>query len=324
MMAKFWRARLNGDDIALQNAQLLRIYAGNFTAVNGYKTILVDEDASMAEVADKACDKFGVIGDGFDYMLSVVHYDSHEILHVAANYSLATVIELAKRATLLEGQYAETTDKSISRLSRRLRKQQDKSIRLCKSALPSPSGTGLASPLFMQSLAEELTRDKESDFVTHFKFVLNRWLEGPAPTIPFYLRVQMAVGSTMARSLGALSAATGTAEKRPKSPITPKELKSAFPTAEDVKLQGTIKMLVNTSMSVAELSRAALSALDVAPVPGIKYELFFASKPAQTRDRIYLTKEMAVHDILHLRPLVDPSGLLLVLQPVVDSKPTVP
>lgn len=354
-----------------QKGQLLKIYAGNFSSVQGYKTILVEEEATMAEVADKSVEKFGLNGDRFNYMLSVVHYESHEILQVSAAHTLGMVIELAKRATLMEGDFAPQTDASMSRLGRRTRKQQTRIMRMCKSAVghPGPHGasraTGfscIASPV-MQVLGEaDLERDPKSDFVTHYKFVLNRWLDGPTPNAPFYLRVQMQLGHSGRPSSGAAgsTAAAGgvlndglgshparspspgmalasSGGKTLRSPLAPSS--ASLPAGlqglmDDAKAQGNAKMLVNTSMSVAELCRAALASLEIsAQVPGVKYDLFLSSggagsatagphaggKGAGPRDRIYLSKDMTVQDILHLRPLVDPSGLVIVLQPVVDT-----
>ena len=307
VISRMWKGKQSAPQI--HGEQLLRIYAGNFTTVQGYKTMLMEEAASMTEVADKACEKFGVVGDGYDYMLSLVHYDSHEILQVAANYSLGTVIELAKRATLLEGNFSAITSQSLARLPKKLRKQQAKLVR-------ASHGPGLASPLVQLSVGE-LQRDCDSDFVTHYKFVLNRWLEGPGPTTPFYVKVQISNGS----GGGGLSSATAdSAPRRPKSPRSPMSTRSQSLTpTDDVRATGGIKMLVNTSMTVAELTRAALVSLDIAAVPGIRYELYLANRPGVARDHVYLTRDMVVSDMLHLRPMVDPSGLCLVLQPAVDQ-----
>jgi hypothetical protein len=310
MISKLWKPKQN--EFELRDEQLLRIYAGNFTSVQGYKTLLVEEGASMAEVADKACEKFGVVGDGFDYMLSLVHCDSFEILHVTANYSLGMVIELAKRATLLEGEYSAITSHSLARLSRKLRKQQAKMIRNIQN---QHNQHNMSSPAGSMSLIEELVRSRESDFVTHYKFVLNRWLEGPGPTIPFYTSVQMGgVGN------GSFSILTD-AQRRPKSPRSPMSPRPQLlvQQQDDVSVQGNVKMLVNTSMSVVELMRAAIVALDVSAVPGIRYELYLANRLNPTTNHIYLTKDMIVADMLHLRPTLDPSGLNLILQAVVDS-----
>lgn len=334
-VAKFWRggSRGAGARELMVGEQLLRVYAGNFTGVHGYKTLHITEGATMAEVADKAVEKFGLHGDRFNYVLSVVHYESHEVLQVAANYTLGTVIEMAKRATLMEDQLGPATNYSISKLPRKYRKQTDKTARLCRSALATPLTPGLsanssnafsclASPV-VQALSDcDLARSRETDFVTHYKFVLNRWLEGPAPTTPFYMRVQMIFGNT-SRSLGIIPDGRKSRQtpKSPKSPLATVESKAMLIPIDDAKYQGNVKMLVNTSMSVAELCRTAQIALDIAhQVPGIRYELYLAAKPSQTRDRIFLSRDMVVHDILHLRPMVDPSGLVIVLQPVVDSK----
>lgn len=233
-------------------------------------------------------------------------------------------------------------------------------MRMCKTAIGygNPNGSSamnafscIASPV-VQALGEaELERNPESDFVTHYKFVLNRWLDGPAPSAPFYLRVQMQLshygrpssstpGVVLNDSLGFLSATRPSTSKTPRSPLSQS---NALPTGlqnstDDVKLQGNLKMLVNTSMSVAELCRAALASLDIsAQVPGVKYDLFLSSSnnssassgnangansnasKGGSRDRIYLSKDMTVQDILHLRPMIDPSGLVIVLQPVVDT-----
>lgn len=98
--------------VTLPDQQLVRVYAGNFTSLHGYKTLLVEESCSMAEVAEQACEKFTLVSDGHDYVLSVVHFDSHEILPVAATTTLASVVEMAKRATIMEGGFAPETSRS--------------------------------------------------------------------------------------------------------------------------------------------------------------------------------------------------------------------
>ena len=357
LVSRLWRAAARhqrATPAASLYKQLLRIYAGNCSAVHGYKTLLLDEDTAMAEVADMAVDKFGLHGDRFNYMLSVVHCETHEILHVAANYTLAMVIELAKRATLMEGDFVAVTDSSLAALPRRVKKRQSKSLRMSKSTLATPApltpgpGKGdlghdprsfscIASPV-VQALSElDLTRDRASDFITHYKFVLNRWLESPAPMTPFYLQVQLAVSSVTSRSNSAFSGlvpskASNASTVIPKSPLANQVATSAGPNSslpstillnmqDDGQFQSGAKMLVNTSMTVAELTRAALAALDVPlHTPGITYDLYLACRPADIRDRIYLTREMVVADILHLRPMIDPSGLTLVLQSIADSK----
>lgn len=351
LVSRLWRvaARPTRTSAAAHaHKQLLRIYAGNFSAVHGYKTLLLDEETPMAEVAEMAVDKFGLQGDRFNYMLSVVHCETHEILHVSANYTLAMVIELAKRATLMEGEFVPVTDSSLAALPRRVKKRQSKALCTSKSVATTPvlpskgevwhetlSFSCLASPV-VQALAElDLARDRTSDFVTHYKFVLNRWLESPAPTTPFYLKVQLMISSNTSRSNNGVPGIlpAGAATKRPKSPLSGPLPASAGvggtasaalalpPMQDEAKVQSGTKMLVNTSMTVAELTRAALSTLDISShTPGITYDLYLACRMADIRDRIYLTKEMVVADILHLRPMIDPSGLTLVLQPIVDSK----
>lgn len=345
----------------MPDQQLLRVYAGNFTSLHGYKTLLVEEVCSMAEVAERACEKFALVGDGHDYVLSVVHFDTHEILPVAATTTLASVIEMAKRATIMEGSFAPETGRSWARLPRTARRRHEKRAKQHWQALvastPGPLSYGggggggssgkshlttpmtpgmksatfscLASPVIQLAHASEsdLPRDRASDFVTHYKFVLNRFLDGPAGTTPFYIKVQIMMPGSMPRAgVGAYSVEEETVPGKVRSPM-PRAASSGLSTgmgasAGTARIEGSVaKMLINTSMSVGELLRAALLALDVAPnVPGLKYEIYLACKPDNLRDRIFLTRDMVVHDILHLKPMVDPSGLTLVLQPVVDSK----
>lgn len=305
----------------------------------------------MAEVAERACEKFALVGDGHDYVLSVVHFDSHEVLPVAATTTLASVIEMAKRATIMEGSFAPETGRSWSRLPRTARRRHEKRAKQHwqaltastpgplaygggggKSYLNTPTTPGLrsagfsclASPVIQLAHASEaeLPRDRASDFVTHYKFVLNRFLDGPAGTTPFYIKAQIMMPGSMSRAgAGAYSieedSGNGNGSTRSSTSRA-----SPGPTTGTVRIEGgVVKMLINTSMSVGELLRAALLALDVAPnVPGLKYEIYLACKPDNLRDRIFLTRDMIVHDILHLKPMVDPSGLTLVLQPVIDSK----
>lgn len=339
---------------SMPDQQLLRVYAGNFTSLHGYKTLLVEEACSMAEVAERACEKFTLINDGHDYVLNVVHFDTHEILPVAATTILASVIEMAKRATIMEGGFAPETGRSWARLPRTARRRHERRAKQHWQALvastPGPLGYGsgagagksypttpmtpgvkstnfscLASPVIQLAHASEadLPRDRGSDFVTHYKFVLNRFLDGPAGTTPFYIKVQIMMPGSMSRAgLGAYSVEEDPVPGNARSPMPTRTSSGLSVGAGTARIDGSVaKMLINTSMSVGELLRAALLALDVAPnVPGLKYEIYLACKPDNLRDRIFLTRDMVVHDILHLKPMVDPSGLTLVLQPVLDSK----
>lgn len=329
-LSRLWGSKGKALQRKSTSEQLLRVYAGNFSAIHGYKTMLVDEEATAGEVADMACEKFGLASDGYDYLLSVVHHESHEILQISANYSLGTVIELAKRATLLESEFSPETEQSLSRLSKRLRRQHDRMLRQCKNlAMPSPTSSiisfgSISSLPRVQFLFENISRDSKSDFITHYKFVLNRWLDGPAPATPFYMKVQMVWGSQSRLMAGVVPETVKKSKKAQAAsrrlPMDP-EMGVMLCPSHEVKLNGNTKMLVNTTMSVPELTRAAIIALEVTQrVPGIKYELYLASRPSSVRDRIYLTKEMSLHDVLQLRPVIDPSGLILVLQPTIDSK----
>jgi len=155
-----------------QQRQMLRIYAGNCAAIACYKTILVQESGLIGEIAAMAGKKF----DTDSCELSLVHVKTGETLRIAEERTLAHVIELAKKATLME---------------------KKKEVKVsAKSTLASPIGepTGIMTLLEQEEQEGEgqLVRDKKSDFCTNYKFVLNK--KNICHGTPFWIKAKILWG----------------------------------------------------------------------------------------------------------------------------------
>ena len=97
---------------------------------------------------------------------------------------MAEAIELAKVSTLKDSKLSAQTSESIRRLSRKQQKQLQKTF---KRAMKNPQCLNLHP------------RNRQTDFVTHFKFVLNRCIDMPCSNrvIPLFLSVLVAWGKSV-------------------------------------------------------------------------------------------------------------------------------
>ena len=321
---KFWKGRAAESPRSNQDSQLFRVYSGNFTATFGYKTLQVEERASLEDMLEIAKDKFGLSQDGFKYSLCLVHVDTCEQLPLSKAHDLANIIELAKMATIIEETHAPETKKSLAKLPRSIKRRYEttkKSMSYAATpksqAIRSSSFSCLASPVVHLASSGNLQRDKRSDFVTHFKFVLNRMLSSSSIT-PFYMKALMLNGTIQRALLGGITTpnspilTTGVGSSKSQSNMKNNELNN-----DEFKNGEVTKVQVNTSMTVSDLLKTVLASFNITQrKPDIKYELFLTRKPSDLHGRIYLSKDLTVLDVLSLKPAIDPSSLILLVQKI--------
>lgn len=173
-----------------EDKQMLRVYAGNFDPEGGYRTIMADESATLSQIAEQARLKFRHLASeatGTRCYISIVHIDTGHALFLPSPHStldLGTAIELAKKATLMQSPMPAKKTKSIRRLARRLAKlhgggKQPEWIQPATDdrAIEAESA-GLLEDVCLTGGINVvpmigLLRDKSTDFVTRYRFVLN-------------------------------------------------------------------------------------------------------------------------------------------------------
>lgn len=145
---------------------LIRIYTGNFDSLlHGYKTFIVDENVPLAQFTQLVVDSFGLGEDGFEYELNLINHLTAEVIPMNLELTIAEIIELTKREALVFS----------SAMPKELKKAQKLALKRMKR----------------KSADQVIERDKQSDYVTPFKFVLNRiYREGR--NVPVWVNVHLA------------------------------------------------------------------------------------------------------------------------------------
>jgi hypothetical protein len=286
---------------------LIRVYTGNFDSVlGGYKTFIVDETLTFEEFSLMVLGTFGLEADGFRYELNLVNHLTAEIVPVDLNYTIEQVIELTKRTGLAFS----------GRMPSELRKAQK----------------GALSRLKKRS---ETQRDKASDYVTPFKFVLNR-IFAQNESVPLYVHVNLSANLENSNTdptrnliISSLFAATPhnqqqdgqTPKSKPKwykRPFGWQKKKSADSSREEEQAtayQHLKRLCVKSTDHVHALVHDLLEALQVPEtLPGIAFEAFLPA--IHDAIELPLPMNMPVGEALKIRPRIDQAQQIIIIRPV--------
>lgn len=265
------------------NAGLIRIFSGNFQAVNTYKTCILDEDASLYELEALAKRLYRIDEDSPDYCLSLVHTTSLHAIPLSDQLSLGIATEIAKVCTIEDGCQLDAKGKPCGRHHKKVprphllaikKRKQNVNMRGIKDGFTQAPG---------------LERHKKSDFPTNYRFVLNMKV-APYVRSPFFVWVELESGNEAEQLASRIAVAA-----------------KALTTVEDIRERAI------GSMDIAALDGVAYD-LVLQLQPAFLYQYRF--DPLDGRE--VLTQEMTLSDIHGQWPHIDPSGFLFVLRPVVQ------
>lgn len=282
LFSKIWKRQTDGNQ---DEEQMIRIYSGNFKAESSYKTCMMKESETMTRLHDKAVNLFKMHeNDRTGYELSLAHVITHQVIPLRPTVTVGSAIELAKLATIEEGDVLDHKGKPVKRHRKKLPKEH---LELLKRRSSSPQQG------FFDDNADvsRIRRDKKSDFPTHYKFILNLKIQ-PDSTNIFFIKVDITWDSTISLN-------------------------------EDVDdLQ--ITMPVTGLTTVDQVTELALAAMEICKMPGINYQMVIkdisslGSHRLSIGDRTVLPGEMLIYDVFSYWPVQDASGVRFSLQPIVD------
>lgn len=265
------------------NAELIKIFSGNFQAVNTYKTCILDEDASLYELEALAKRLYRIDEDNPDYCLSLVHTTSLHAIPLSDQLSIGITTEIAKVCTIEDGYQLDAKGKPCGRHHKKVprphliaikKRKQNVNMRGIKDGFTQAPG---------------LERHKKSDFPTNYRFVLNMKV-APYVRSPFFVWVELESRNEAEQLASRIAVAA-----------------KALTTVEDIRERAI------GSMDIAALDGVAYD-LVLQLQPAFLYQYKF--DPLDGRE--ILTQEMTLSDIHGQWPHIDPSGFLFVLRPVVQ------
>lgn len=273
---------------------LIRVYTGNFDSLlHGYKTFIVDESLTFDEFTQMVIGTFDCDADGFFYELNLVNHLTAEVVPLALDFTIEQVIELTKR----EGLAFST------RMPPPLRKAQKSALKRLKRSQQSSE------------------RDKSSDYVTPFKFVLNR-IFSPSENVPIYVHVSLSYTMTepsdatdlIISSLFPSHQEQGNTNKSKKWFQKFKKNKKTPPS--DSTRQSLHRLQVNSQDPLHMLIHLLLTSLNVPEtLPGIAFEAFLPA--IHDAIELPLPVNMPIGEVMKIRPKLDQSQQVIIIRPVI-------
>ncbi len=158
---------------------LIRVYTGNFDSVlHGFKTFIVDEAVPLGDFTSLVVESFDLAQDGFEYELNLINHLTAEVIPLELNMTVAQIIELTKREALA----------FTASMPKELKKAQKSALKKMKTIVKTGQ-------------TELDRRDKSSDYVTPFKFVLNR-IYREQTNAPIWIHVHLSGGELSSSTSG--------------------------------------------------------------------------------------------------------------------------
>lgn len=276
---------------------LIRVYTGNLDPLlHAYKTFIVDESLTFAEFTHMVLSTFDLDADGFLYELNLVNHLTAEVVALDLDFTIEQVIELTKREGLAFSK----------RMPRELRRAQRGALKRLK-----------------ESSAATADRDKSTDYVTPFKFVINR-VYNSIDNVPIYVHVSLAyaggcccTSDLIISSLFPETDTPATNSARDKKKWYQKLVKNKKHEDEsNTPRQALHRLQIYTKDPLHTLIHHLLETLQCPQtLPGIAFE---ASLPA-IHDAIELPLpiNMPVGDVMKIRPKLDQSQQVIIIRPVI-------
>lgn len=270
---------------------LIRVYTGNFDSLlHGYKTFIVDESLTFDEFTQMVISTFDLDTDGFFYELNLVNHLTAEVVPLALDFTIEQVIELTKR----EGLAFST------KMPPPLRKAQKSALKRLKRAQQSSE------------------RDKSSDYVTPFKFVLNR-IFSPSENVPIYVHVSLSYAMSDPSDATNLIISSlfpdeqDTSDKKTKKWY--QKFKKNNPPPPSTR-QSLHRLQVNSQDPLHMLIHHLLTSLNVPEtLPGIAFEAFLPA--IHDAIELPLPVNMPIGEVMKIRPKLDQSQQVIIIRPVI-------
>lgn len=275
---------------------MVKVFAGNFSPIpEAYKTCIMSDDSSMLELEAVAKRLFRISDTDEDYELTLVHDQSQHVLPVQGSFTLGTLTEIAKVATIEDGLMKDKKGKPVSRHRKKVPRSHLLLIRKRKQSL---SLKGIKTGFLVDPL---LPRHKSSDFPTHYRFILNTKI---APYIRhhFYIWVELVNGSAKEQAASRIALA--------------------------VKALTTVDEIIERSLQSMDITPMPGVSHDLVLDLQPSYIHQFRFSPKGQHEAI--PRELTINDIRSQWSHVDSSGFLFLLRPYVsigsqpfDTKPSI-
>ena len=288
---------------------LIRVYTGNFDCVlHAYKTFIVDETLTFHEFSQMVLGTFQLDADGFAYEVNLINHLTAEIIPLDLDFSIEQVIELTKR----EGMAFS------AQMPNQLKKTQRGALKKLQKQLKGSQAHN------QQQLNH---RDKSTDYVTPFKFVLNR-IYGNSHNVPIYIHLSLAYTpddsednerNLILSSLFPIqdSSRNMTKKKKKKWFKFGKKQPESFNSTSNPQIQQVVHRIPTTTQTPLHvLIHGLLESLQVpASLPEI---LFEASLPAiHDAVELPLPMNMPIGEVLKIRPKLDPAEQVIIIRPII-------
>lgn len=281
---------------------LIRVYTGNFDSIlHAYKSFIVDESLTFAEFTHMVLCTFQLEMDSFNYEINLVNHLTAEVVPLDTDFTIEQVIEISKREGLnFSAQMPKELRKAQKSALKRLWKRKDGN-----------------DPV--------VTRDKSSDYVTPFKFVLNR-IYTPADNVPVYVHVSLAYTSgpehnSAALLISSLFSNEQTEEKKTKKKKWFKSILGKNSSNDSTSSSSSLKQQVHRVLAMTHdplhiLIHNLLESLQVpSTLPGIAFEAFLPA--IHDAIELPLPMNMPVGDVMRIRPKLDQAEQVIIVRPVI-------
>lgn len=287
---------------------LIRVYTGNFyPSLHTFKTFIVDESLSFGEFSSMVISSFNLDTDpdAYRYEINLVNHLTAELIPLDLDFSIEQVIELTKREALaFSGHMPREFRKAQKSALKRLRERQNNYSH---------------------------DRDKATDYVTPFKFILNRTYTR-FESVPIYIHVNLSC-TELANSSGPtnlilssiipsddnnLNDETKEAKKKWKwykrfSKSKNHEVKPS-PTSSSSN-NHLERILLRSTDPIHTLVHNLLETLQVPEtIPNIAFEA--SLPPVHDAVEFPLAMNISVGDALKIRPKLDQSQQVIIIRPV--------
>lgn len=272
-------SRPNATKPAERNDGMVKVFAGNIAPVFSSKACILEESATILELEQVARRMFRIDEEDEDYELTLVHASSHHVLPVQSTFSLGTIIELSKVATIEDGYMQDAKGKPVQRHKNKVSKAHSSLLRARKRNI---SFKGVKAGFLVDP---QLPRHRASDFPSHYQFVLNLKV-APWVRKQFYVWVEL------------------------ESPN--KEQQRGSRIALSVRALSTVDEIIQRSrrsMNLGAISGVSYDLVLALEPTYINQFRFHANDGSEL-----LAREMTLNDIRHQWPHIDASGFIFLLR----------
>lgn len=279
LFAKFLSPLMRSQSPPREQNEMVKVFAGNFSPLESYKTCLVDENSSMLDLEDVAKRLYRLEGDGEDYVLTLVHSQNKHILPVQSQMHLGTLKEITKIATIEDGYLPDVKGKPVSRHRKKVPRSHLVIIRRRKMNINFKGiKNGFATEV-------SLARHPNSDFPTNYQFVLNMKV-APFVRQQFYVWVEL----------------------ESKKPSDQESSRIALA----VKALTTVDEIIERSLKAMEVG--SISGVSYDLVLSLQPSHIHQYRFDPNDGREVLSREMTINDVRSQWSHIDPSGFLFILR----------